>query len=89
MAATLKLIETTIAEKTVRMRLADHQDKQQAREWIEFQVDPSYVVAGRNLFDQTDDLFLAEARLAALRRAQTAIGDEIHRLARLADQLRN
>jgi len=70
------------------MRLADHVDPTQATEWVEVQVNPQYVITGHDLFDDTDSLFVAEARLAALRRAQAAIGAEIDRLGRLVGQLR-
>jgi hypothetical protein len=82
------LIETAIVGRAVRMRLADHADSTEVGEWIENQVNPQYVVTGRDLFDDMDSPFVAEARLAALRHAQTAIGAEIDRLARLADRLR-
>ena len=85
---TLKLIETRIAGKAVRMRFADRDDPKEASEWIEFQVSPEYVVMGHNLFDDPDRLFLAEAHLAALRRARDVIGDEISRLSTLSNQLR-
>jgi hypothetical protein len=34
----MKLIETTITDKSVRMRYADNEDAAAASEWIDFQV---------------------------------------------------
>jgi hypothetical protein len=85
--AALALIETTISGKAVRMRLADRAED--ASEWIEFQVKPEYEVMGRNLFDEPGRLFLAEAHLAAIRRAQAAIDAETTRLSKLVGQLRS
>lgn len=81
-AATLALIETTIAGKTVRMLLADSDDP--ALEWIELQVIPGeYVIGNQKLTEHADHMPLAATRLAALRRAQTAIGAEIERLSKI------
>jgi hypothetical protein len=80
--ATLSLIETTIAEKTVRVRLADNADPHV--EWVEFQVIPGdFVLADRSLSQGADRMPLGAIRLAALRRAQTAIGAEIERLSEI------
>jgi hypothetical protein len=75
-AATLALIETAIAGKTVRMRFAGSGDP--AAEWIEFQVIPGeYVIGDQKLSEHPDRMPLAATRLAALLRAQSVIGAEI------------
>jgi hypothetical protein len=44
----MKLVQTTIEETTVRMRLADHADPTEAVEWIEFQVPLSGLTHSNN-----------------------------------------
>jgi hypothetical protein len=79
---TLVLIETTIAQKTVRMRLADQADP--PKEWIDFQVIPGeYQIENHKLSENPDRMPLGATRLAALRRAQSVIASEIARLSNL------
>ena len=86
----MKIVETTILESSIRIRLADHPDHELATHWIELEVP----IAGLELPSKPHDLgdpetrLLAEVRLAALRHARDAIGAETQRLASLVDQKR-
>jgi hypothetical protein len=89
----MRLVETTIANATVRMRYADHEDLAHATEWIDFRVKiadlahPRAREVGEGLGDP-DLQFLLEIRLAALRYARDTIGDETQRLQELAGHTR-
>jgi hypothetical protein len=87
----MHLVETKIAESTVRMRYADYDDAIQATEWIDFQVKIADLVHPRGRGDPLGDpdlQFLSEVRLAALRYARDTIGDETQRLQELVGRTR-
>ena len=86
-AIALAVIDTTIAGKTVRMRLADNADPAQATEWVEFHVslaalmDPADT---RRQFGDPERHFLGGVQLAALLQARDALDREIQRLRAVA-----
>jgi len=64
----MKLIETTLSGKMVRMRFANDADPLKASEWIEFQVSA----------DKTEDHWrLPAIQREALERAREVLADEI------------
>ena len=80
----MQLIETTISEKAIRVRFADHADAAKATEWFEAQVVPGeYVFGELKLSEGPDRMPLGAIRLAALQRAQAVIADEMKRLSQL------
>src|SRR5205823_911958 len=83
----LAIIETTISDSTIRMRLADNADPSAATEWVEFVVPLAPLtlptVGGQDVpLGPAEDRRLATIRLAALRYVRDAIGAETQRLAR-------
>jgi hypothetical protein len=86
----MKLVETKVAESTVRVRFADHVDPLKAANWIDMQLplaelrDPY----GEGDLGDPELRYLAEVRLAALRSARDVIGAEIQRLSNLYTRLR-
>ena len=84
----MQLIETTVLTSSVRMRYADNADATKATEWIDFQVPLGLLAEGEPKIDDPELNFLAEIRLAALRRVRDVIGAETQRLSRLAGPMR-
>ena len=87
----LKLIETTISEAAIRMRYADQADPAKATEWIDVQLliaDLSDPANSQEPLGDPELQFLAENRLATLRRVRDVIGVEIQRLSVLAGRIR-
>lgn len=77
----MKLIETTISDTSVHMRIADNSDPAKAKQWIDFQVpldallDPE---ASQEIpLGPASKRHLRSIRAAALRHARGLIVDEI------------
>lgn len=83
----MHLIETTILEKSVRLRLADNFDPAKASEWIDIHVLISNLKGetGKPL-DDPQTMRLALVQRAALRYAQDTITDETRSLLAKADR---
>jgi hypothetical protein len=83
----MKLIETIVTEKTVRMRYADNEDAAKASQWIDFQVPLDKLEhADQTALGEPELRYLAQVRQAALRYARGVIGDETQRLASLINR---
>lgn len=82
----MKIVETTILENSIRMRLADQFDPTKATEWIELLVPMTALRHPRDEkrpLGDPDTQMVAEVREAALRYARQTIVDETQRLALL------
>ena len=84
----MKLVETTISETAIRMRLADNADPAQAIEWIEFRAPlKPLMFDDQNRLGDPESRYLLATHQAALHRVRDAINAEIQRLTKLEDQL--
>jgi hypothetical protein len=81
----MQLIETKILPNAVYMRLADDHDPQKADYWIEFQVPLDELTLPTSMGDEplgdAERRFVGSVRLAALRYARDALGEETRALA--------
>ena len=81
----MKLIETTVLEKMVRMRYADNVDPVKATQWIDFQVPLALLelpsVNGDHPLGDPESRYLGSIQQAALRYARDLIGAETQALA--------
>jgi hypothetical protein len=85
----MNIVQTTIGETSVQMRLADNADAQAATQWIEFCVPIAELKApGGSSLGVLEGYYLAELRLAALRYVRDVIGGETQRLSEFAGRIR-
>jgi hypothetical protein len=90
----MKLVETSITETAIYIRLADVADAEKA--WIDLQVPLDGLTVAKTTQGVTEEVSLGDPErrnlavvpLAALRYAQKAIGDEIARLSNLSVEIR-
>lgn len=83
----MNLIETTISEKSVRMRYANNADPIEATEWIEIQVPISGLKTNAdNTVDDPQTKRLAIIQRAALRYVQEILSGESQGLVAKADR---
>lgn len=74
----MKLIETCVAETTVRMRFADNADATKASEWIDFQLPTANLKRESDTRISTPALVpLGAIRVAALQHVRDVIDEEI------------
>jgi hypothetical protein len=82
----MKLFETKVTDKAVRMRFADDGDPAKAEQWVEFQIplaDLKHPHAQNHPLQDPEIQLVAELRLSALRAVRDVIGEEIQRLSGL------
>jgi hypothetical protein len=77
----LKIVETTVYEATIHVRLADNADKLAAAEWVDLQCKISDLQHAGQSISEPKHLGLSELQRAALRNARDLIDAEIDRLA--------
>src|SRR5262245_56740203 len=86
MGSVMKLIETTISGKSVRMRYADDPNPEKATQWFEFQVLVEAIGNSSGGPNQPIPEFgleyLAQLHRGAILRARDTLDDELQRLLR-------
>lgn len=83
----MQLIETVIDQDAIRLRYADHKDRDKAKKWIEFQL-PLAELRNMNLpnapvIASVDDLYVPELKHMAWRNIRDFISGEIQRLQKI------
>jgi hypothetical protein len=80
----MTLVETTISKTTIHMMIADADDPETVKEWVEFEVPLKPLTfaeqGGTRSLENPGDQYLATTQGAALRYVRDAIVAEIRRL---------